>query len=269
MIKKQLITICFIFFSFMLFANSDARLEELTSEDKDNISVNLVKKYESIKLNITRLEAKIDEIKSSIERNKKTLNDATLMVDELGKKVADDTIEKRVKKQLKKELEGYKEKILFIETQLNLLNIQLDIQSFHKKEELEEMLKEKNDMELKYPFLVIKGPTLQSIEVINIQGGNRLDLALGEKVRLKAIPHSYDSEGNDHGDEIINFNPRWSAEYGIFSPEIGAEVTYILTGEIGRIAQFFICVSQENAEGKTIKSDIWVNVMRNKKIENK
>ncbi len=265
MVKNQFIAAGFLFFLFMMAANSYAQVQEQIAKSERDINVDMLQKYKSIKLSIIHLEEKIDKIEDSLDVNEKDFKNATLMVGEFEKRIADDTIEVEIKDQLIRERKKYREKTISLGTKLNLLDIQVS----RKREELKETLKEKDDLESKHPFLLEERPVLQSIEVINIQGGAyRLDLAPGEKVKLRAIPHGYDKEGNDIGDKIVDFNPRWSAKYGIFTSETGTEVTYVLTYNIGRIAQFFIYVSQENVEGEIIKTDVWVNVMRNKKIEN-
>jgi len=104
---------------------------------------------------------------------------------------------------------------------------------------------------------------LQSIEVFNVTDRSyRVTLAPGERVRLRAIPHSYDENGNDIGDQVEDFNPEWSSNYGIITPKKGREVTFILPHNIERSTQYYIRVSQENINQDIIKTDVWVNIRR-------
>jgi len=110
-----------------------------------------------------------------------------------------------------------------------------------------------------YPRLV-----LHDIEVINVETKEttRLQVNLGDKIKLEAIPHSYTIEGEDVGDKIPDFNPKWSAPRGTFVPSDGPEVIFVVPYDVGGSIGFWIEVKQTNVEGKVIKGSIWVGIVK-------
>jgi hypothetical protein len=109
----------------------------------------------------------------------------------------------------------------------------------------------------------IKKPFIHDIEIINSEtGGKDFKVGLGGKIKLKAIPHAYDSNGIDVGPKTENFNPKWTSDLGIVIPSTGTEITYVAPfsdasadGGGWRIDSK-ITVSQESSEGKVITSAV-------------
>lgn len=109
-----------------------------------------------------------------------------------------------------------------------------------------------------------KEPMLHSIEVINIDTGEHdfLKVKPGETIRLRAIPHSYTSEGDDVGEKISGFNPKWSAPHGYFEPNLGSDVLYIIPHNLGGYVAWWIDVTQTNPRGELIKAKIRLDIIK-------
>lgn len=109
----------------------------------------------------------------------------------------------------------------------------------------------------------ITEPLLQDIEVINSETGEHdLKVKSGDKIKLKAIPHSYAPSGEDVGVKISNFNPEWSTSTGTFSSNYGSEVLLIVPYNLGGVVTYWIEVKQRNSEGEVVKSKVRVDIVK-------
>ena len=127
------------------------------------------------------------------------------------------------------------------------------------------LLQDKDIQESEKPFL-------HDIEIINAETGELpIEVTPGEKVKLKAIPHSYDVNGNDIGASIDHFKPNWKVQSGNIIPKTGMEVTYIAPHSFanpngyGWLVNTELTVAQVNSEGKTIKSKVYIRFKKDGK----
>ncbi|MDD5258755.1 MAG: hypothetical protein PHD29_02175 [bacterium] len=110
-----------------------------------------------------------------------------------------------------------------------------------------------------------QNPLLDDIEILNAETGKQyIEIGPGERVKIKAIPHAYDNDGNDIGETGGKFNPSWSVKIGNVMPNTGKEVLYIAPYSFtspngyGWLVNTELIVSQENSEGKLVKCKTYI-----------